>query len=155
MRQPLAFVSLILITLLTGFSLAQSEDSALKAEAREIENLIIAPCCWRQPVSIHPSPASDEIKKDIRAMLTDGLGREEILDKYVAQYGERILAKPPSRGFGRLAYLLPLIFLVAGAAVALLVMRRLRAGQPVGETSRKRQRVSSKYSAQLEKELWG
>jgi len=127
-----------------------------RVQAKEIENLIIAPCCWRQPVSDHFSPQSDEIREQIAQMVASGMTKDQILQKYVAEYGTRILSKPPAKGFGSLAYFLPVIFLALGAGVAVLVIRRLKpavAGTPEEPSSAKA--VPAKYSAQLEKEMWG
>ena len=150
-------VALLCAFLLGSVSLAADLSPAQEAEAKEIENLLIAPCCWRQPVSVHPSAASDEIKGQIREMLAAGMGRDEIVQKYVAEYGERILAKPPVEGFGSLAYFLPVIFLIAGAIVALLVIRKLRPSGVSQEPSVAAASAASRsdYSAKLDKELWG
>jgi cytochrome c-type biogenesis protein CcmH len=127
---------------------------AQEKEAKEIENLLIAPCCWRQPVSSHYSPAADKIRVDVRQKLESGLGRQEIVQAYVAEYGDRILAKPPARGFNYLAYVMPFVFLAAGAAVAVVVIRRLRPGRlqadqsPVQPTE-----IPPEYAKRLEKEM--
>jgi cytochrome c-type biogenesis protein CcmH len=156
------FHRLITVTLLSAFLLGSISfgadlSPAQENEAKEIENLLIAPCCWRQPVSVHPSAASDEIKVQIREMLAAGMGRDEIVQKYVAEYGERILAKPPAEGFASLAYFLPAIFLIAGAIVALLVIRKLRPSGVPPEPSAAAASAASRsdYSAKLDKELWG
>lgn len=41
----------------------------LERDAREIEAALIAPCCFSQQVSVHQSPAADEVRKDIRKRL--------------------------------------------------------------------------------------
>jgi len=150
-------VALLCVFLLGSVSFGADLTPAQETEAKEIENLLIAPCCWRQPVSVHPSAASDEIKGQIREMLAAGMGRDEIVQKYVAEYGERILAKPPAEGFGSLAYFLPVIFLIAGAIVALLVIRKLRPSAVAQEPSVAAASAASRsdYSAKLDKELWG
>ena len=56
-------------------------------------------------------------------MLAAGRSEPEILNAYVARYGERILASPPARGFNRLAYILPWAFLVFGSIALLLILR--------------------------------
>ena len=48
----------------------------------------------------------------------------------MAQYGDRILAEPPARGFSRLIYVAPWIFLVASVGLVVVVIRRLRAVSP-------------------------
>lgn len=130
------------------------DQAAIEAEAKQLENMIIAPCCWRQPVAVHYSPSADEIRKDVRQKLAAGMSRQAILDDYVARYGEKILSKPPARGFGRLAYFLPVIVLAAGAAVAIVVIRRLRPAETATPEA-VAPAASAAYSARLDKELWG
>ena len=60
---------------------------SLEQEARAIERMVIAPCCWMQPVSDHQSPASDEVKQQIRVWLAAGKARQQVLDGFVEQYG--------------------------------------------------------------------
>lgn len=130
----------------------------LEKQAKEIENLIIAPCCWRQPVAVHFSPAADEVRKEIRQMLASGMKEEKILDAYVAEYGEKIRSKPKASGFNLLAYFLPVVFLIAGAVVAFIVIRHLRPKTQAGESKQSAKRdlkPGTGYSAKLEKEMWG
>ena len=99
-------------------------DPALEAEARQIETEVIAPCCWSQQVSVHQSPAADQMRADIRTMLAGGRSHDQVLEAFVAQYGERILAMPPARGYKLSLYVLPVVLLVVSAfALGLLVKR--------------------------------
>jgi cytochrome c-type biogenesis protein CcmH len=100
-------------------------DPALEAEARQIETEVIAPCCWSQQVSVHQSPAADQMRADIRAMLADGRSHDQVLETFVAQYGERILAVPRARGYKLSLYVLPVVLLVASAFVLGLLVRRM------------------------------
>ncbi len=43
---------------------------------QNLTTLIIAPCCWVQPVSMHPSPASDQIKLDLKKRIVSGIHRQ-------------------------------------------------------------------------------
>jgi cytochrome c-type biogenesis protein CcmH len=95
----------------------------LEERARWIESELIAPCCWTQPVSQHYSEASTQIRIEVRQMLAAGRTEPEVLNAYVARYGERILASPPARGFNRLAYILPWAFLVFGSIALLMILR--------------------------------
>lgn len=96
----------------------------LEGEARQIEALVIAPCCWSQQVSVHNSPAATEMRQDIRVRLAKGQNRTQILDAYTTEYGERILVEPPAKGFNRLLYVLPPIIGVAGIGLLVVVVRR-------------------------------
>jgi cytochrome c-type biogenesis protein CcmH len=147
----LAMVGFFLAVALSG----PSVDPSVEARAREIEARIIAPCCWTQPVSRHYSEVALEIRKQVREMLAAGKSEEQILDFYVARYGERILATPRARGFNMLVYVLPWAGLVAGIALVGLVLRKwlsLRAVSAAGEIS-SAAAPDAEYDARIEREL--
>ena len=114
--------------------------AALEHEAREIETMLIAPCCWREQVSVHQSEAADQVKQEIRAMLAAGLTRQQVLDRFVGAYGVRILAEPPDAGVGRVLHHAPwlagLVSLVGLALVIRRVTRREARGAQEEEASR-------------------
>ena len=124
MRYTSAALALIM-SLLSGSVLAQSGGwSDDEAEARRVEQELVAPCCWRQQVAVHDSPIAREIRQEIRARLARGESRQQIITAYVQQYGNAILVEPPARGFNRALYALPPLLLAAsGAALVLLVQR--------------------------------
>jgi cytochrome c-type biogenesis protein CcmH len=99
----------------------------IEPEARAIEALLVAPCCWMQQVSVHQSEAATKIKHEIRVSLREGRTRQQILDRYVAAYGPRILIEPPARGFGASLYVLPAVILFASALIVGFVVRRFAA----------------------------
>jgi cytochrome c-type biogenesis protein CcmH len=63
------------------------------------------------------------MKAYIRARIAAGDSEQQIKDALVARFGPGVLAKPPAGGFGLLAWLLPLVLLVAGAAVVAALIR--------------------------------
>jgi cytochrome c-type biogenesis protein CcmH len=100
-------------------------------EARKIETLLIAPCCWTAPVSDHPSPASDQVKREIRIMLAAGRTRQQVLDAFAAQYGTRILADPPNP----VLHAGPWVAMVVTAGLIFLLLRHLVARRPATATA--------------------
>ena len=122
--------SLTQITLALWLAVAAPDPQALEQQAKQLEAMLIAPCCWSQQVSVHQSPAADEIKATIRKMLAAGKTPQQILDAYVAEYGDRILAEPPARGFSAALYVLPWIFLAGSVGLVVVVVRRLRSPGP-------------------------
>jgi len=122
----------VLFAAATVAAAAPLSGPALEREAREIEMLLIAPCCWNQQVSEHQSAVVDEVKRDIRAQLAAGRSRQEILDAFVARYGKKILAEPPAQGFGLLVYVVPLVvFAVSGIGLTVFIKRM--SGRPASE----------------------
>ncbi len=101
----------------------------LEKEARQIERMLIAPCCWLAPVSEHASPASDEVKQQIREWLGRGMTREQVLDAFVERYGARILAEPPNKGAGRYLYVAPWLVFGLSAFGLIVLVKKLTASR--------------------------
>jgi cytochrome c-type biogenesis protein CcmH len=118
--------SLTQVAVALWLAVVAADPQTLEREAKQLETMLMAPCCWAQQVSLHQSPAADEIKQNIRKLLADGKTRQQILDVYVAEYGDRILAEPPARGFSAALYVAPWIFLAGSVGLVVVVIRRLR-----------------------------
>lgn len=103
-------------------------DTSGVVSLNQINNIarqIISPCCWKQTVDVHPSETSDKIKRAIEAALKDGQTEEEIINRFVAEYGERILAIPKASGFNWMLWILPAVILIAGSFVLIMILRRI------------------------------
>lgn len=122
----------LIFFLLAAIPLLAVPSSAIEREARELEAMLVAPCCWSQQVSLHQSEAASQIKTEIRLGLNAGQTRQQILDGYVAQYGTRILIQPPAKGFSATLYVLPVVaFVFSAGGVAWMVRRFTRRPSPV------------------------
>lgn len=90
-----------------------------------VTNAVLAPCCWREPASVHQSPAAVRVREEVTRMVRGGYGEQEILDKLAAEYGERILREP--RGRVRVVvYTVPALVLCAAIIGLLMFIRRSR-----------------------------
>src|ERR1700724_3351319 len=88
-----------------------------RGDARQIEARFVAPCCWHEHLAVHNSPAADEMRAEIAALIASGRTETEIVDHYVARYGERILREP--RGQGWLWLTLTPVFVLGCASAQL------------------------------------
>ncbi|MGE3843386.1 MAG: cytochrome c-type biogenesis protein CcmH [Vicinamibacterales bacterium] len=125
----------------------------LESEARQIEREVVAPCCWSQQVSIHQSPAADEVRKDIRVRLARGETHQAIIDDYVVQFGTRILVEPPASGYKRLLYVFPPVALVLSAAGVVAFLKRASAKHGENAPPAADGTSTSGYDQQLNDEL--
>jgi cytochrome c-type biogenesis protein CcmH len=115
----------VLLSMILVLSLAPLQRGPeLEIEARAIDAMLIAPCCFRQQVSLHQSAAADEVRLDVRARLAAGQTRQQILDAYVARYGKVILAEPPAVGFDLSLYVMPFVTLLLSAGLVTALVRR-------------------------------
>ncbi len=132
-RIALSIIFLFLVSLATpGTSLSRVDvvmDAGRERVAKEIEEQLIAPCCWRTPIIQHYSGAAEKMKVDLRQMLADGRTSEEIIEHYRAMYGERILSSPSNAGFNRMAYLFTPLMFLTGAGLIFFTLRRWRSGR--------------------------
>jgi len=62
--------------------------------------------------------------------LSDGWTEDQILDYFVAKFGPRVLAQPPSRGFSALVWILPVVGLAGGAFFLWRLLRRWQRRHP-------------------------
>jgi cytochrome c-type biogenesis protein CcmH len=89
----------------------------------DLEGEIMCPVC-DTTLDQSSSPAARQIEAVISARIAAGDSKQEIKDLLVAQYGTKILAAPPKKGFNLLAWLLPIFLLLGGAIVVGLLAWR-------------------------------
>jgi cytochrome c-type biogenesis protein CcmH len=72
---------------------------------------------------------SPEAHREVLALYQEGRSPQEIIDAFVARYGERALMAPPPRGFNLAGYLVPgAVVLLLGAVLVVVLRRRSAAG---------------------------
>ena len=100
------------------------------AEVQRIEQQLACNCgctldvftCRTTDFSCTYSP---KLHREVLALRDQGKNAREILDAFVAQYGEKALMAPKPQGFNLWGYLLPGV-VVGGAAIALAAVLRRR-----------------------------
>jgi cytochrome c-type biogenesis protein CcmH len=121
-------------------------------QVNKIASQLMAPCCWSATADAHQSPAAEEVKAQIRAALRRGDTEQQILDSFVAAYGERILAKPKAVGFNLMAWILPAIAILLGGLAAWKFLRH--SSQPPAKLKPAKPAPSDDpYAQRLEHEL--
>ena len=74
--------------------------------------------------------AKQEIK-EIEAHISQGKTDDQILQAMIAQYGPLAYVEPPKTGFGLVAWLMPVLYLLAGTGLVIAIMKRWRKRSPV------------------------
>jgi cytochrome c-type biogenesis protein CcmH/NrfF len=80
----------------------------------ELEGEVMCPVCGTT-LDQSNSPAAEQIKRLIKQRIAAGDTRSRIKSRLVAEYGEAILAAPERKGFGLLAWWLPIVGILAAA----------------------------------------
>jgi len=100
-----------------------SEDSTQKERVHQLEDSMLAPCCWAESVAVHRSEIAVRMRLEIAKSVSEGKTDREILDHYKSIYGARIMREPEG-GARLLVYMVPAIASIAGLLVVLVVIRR-------------------------------
>ncbi len=112
--------------------------AALAADARvtRLEKSLLAPCCYKEPISRHQSDVSTKMKLEIARWVSEGKSDAEILNIYRAQYGDRVVTEPEKDPAGWVQ-VFPWLAGVAGAGLVVHVLRKwMRRGAAGGGESK-------------------
>ena len=97
----------------------------------ELEGQLMCPICEGETLAQSDSAPAQQIKAYIQRRIDQGATRSQIKHELVVMWGTRILAAPPRHGFDLLAWLLPIVGVLAGAAVlGVLAWRWTREREP-------------------------
>ena len=73
-----------------------------------------------------PCDTAKTMLKEIDTHIAAGLNDQQVLDAMIKQYGPLAYVEPPKSGFGLVAWLMPILYLSAGLALVVVVMKRWR-----------------------------
>jgi cytochrome c-type biogenesis protein CcmH len=115
----------LLVVVAAGLALAAPAAAACpKTSLAKLENEVMCPVCQGETIAQSDSQAAGQVKRFIQGRVQACASEAQIKRELVAQYGTQILAAPPRKGFGWVAWLLPAIGILVAAAVMALLARR-------------------------------
>lgn len=144
---------LLLIVLLSfpsaGVSAATLSDISKQVICQCGCTLVLANCTHSECMS------RDNMTTQIAESLAQGLSEKKIIQNFVAQYGEQVLASPPKRGFNLTAWIAPFAAIILGGGVIYFSLRTWvgRNRDTVASTVTDSDQDSGEYRRRLEKEL--
>ena len=95
----------------------------------DLEGEVMCPQC-KTTLDQSDAPVAREIKGFIQQRAEACVPEGQIKDELVAQFGPAVLAAPPREGLHWLAWLLPIVGLLAGAAVVSVLVWRWSRARP-------------------------
>jgi cytochrome c-type biogenesis protein CcmH len=103
---------LIIAGLLTAATSAKAEladaDPPTDDEVNAIAKKLYCPVCPNTPLDVCETKACQDWRAQIRDQLASGWTEDQIIEYFVEQYGERVLAEPRMSGFTAIVWLSPL-----------------------------------------------
>ncbi len=125
-------------------------------QVNRIAHQLYCPVCENTPLDVCPTEACRQWRDLIRQQLSQGWTEDQIKQYFVQQYGARVLATPPATGVNWLVYILPPVFILAGAFLLFRAMQswmrlsRQKDGEPQPSDT---EPPGDEYVARLEEEL--
>jgi cytochrome c-type biogenesis protein CcmH len=110
----LAAVGVILSGAVAASPVLAQDPTPSDDEVNEIAEDLYCPVCENIPLDTCGTEACEQWRGVIRDKLSEGWTEEQIKNYFVAQYGDRVLAEPPRRGFNWLIYVVPPAVFAAG-----------------------------------------
>jgi len=153
----LPLIALFIGLLWTGisyFSVQAQSPTPSDNEVNAVAKNLYCPVCENISLDVCPTTACAQWRALIREKLAAGWSEDQIKDYFVAQYGDRVLSTPPTRGLNWLVYILPPLIFLGGVYLVYRVLRSMKKNKsaqitpPPGESDQ-----TDPYFSQLEAEL--
>jgi cytochrome c-type biogenesis protein CcmH len=100
------------------------DDPELQARYEDIIAEVRCVKCQNQSIKDSNALIASDLRREIRRMIEDGRTNDEIYDFLVARYGDFVLYRPRATGKTLFLWLAPAVFLLAGAAFLVQILRR-------------------------------
>jgi len=107
-------------------SLNESHARTLDQQVSDVASQLQCPVCQHESAADSSAAIAQQMRQVIRQQLQAGRSEEQVLRYFADHYGEHILLTPPRQGFALLAWLMPVIVLLAGLGLLSLVLRGWR-----------------------------
>jgi cytochrome c-type biogenesis protein CcmH len=124
---------LIPVLVLAALALAPmvARADALDEGVRRIALQLQCPVCEGETVADSPSGLAADMRSVIRTKLAAGESDQQILDEFVASYGDGILTEPPKRGISLGVWIGPTVGVLLGALLVGILLNTWRRRVPV------------------------
>ena len=126
----LAAIGLLVILSVPPLVHADALDDSVRRIALQLQ----CPVCEGESIADSPSGLAADMRAVIRTKLVAGESDQQILDEFVASYGDGILTEPPKRGISLGVWIGPVIGVALGAVLVTVLLRGWRHApvQPAG-----------------------
>lgn len=154
MKKTLFLIILIIITSIfagpvSGQSLPEPSDDEVNAVAKQL----YCPVCENIPLDVCPTQACVEWRELIRLKLAEGWDEDQIKQYFAEQYGDRVLATPPARGFNLLVFVIPVVGIMLGVFLLYKAFRSLQDAAPDDPGEEIVIEMNDEYVDRLEEEI--
>jgi len=157
-RQAVIFglLTLIFLVILLTWTATANAQAPTSDDVKRVSDKLNCPLCQGRNLTECPLPICDQMRQIIAQKLAAGESDEQIMQYFVAQYGEQVLNQPPLRGFNIVGWVVPFVGLAVGAVIVVFAFRQWSQRRQIPLTVQPSQRsieLPNEYLTRLEQEL--
>ncbi|SJZ56522.1 cytochrome c-type biogenesis protein [Selenihalanaerobacter shriftii] len=105
-------------------------------------------------VSVCPSETGQQMRDQISKMIDKGMTKEEIIDSFIKEYGEKVYAAPTKEGFNLIvAWILPFLVILIGGLFLYYFTKKWQTAYEVNNNSKQELQISSEEQEEYEEKL--
>ena len=106
---------------------AVPRPETLDQQVHDVASQLRCPVCQGESVADAPSTLAQQMRSVIRAQLASGKSKQQVIQYFLSRYSAQdIVWSPPWQGFTLLAWLVPIVLLLAGLALLVFIWRDWR-----------------------------
>jgi cytochrome c-type biogenesis protein CcmH len=128
MKPIFRVVGLAAFFLLAAATAHAQSDAAIEARLKALSEELRCLVCQNQTLADSTAPLAQDLRREVRELAQQGKSDAEIKEYLVARYGDFVLYKPPVKPTTWLLWFGPFAFLLGGALIWFVVLRRRRRG---------------------------
>jgi len=155
-RKLFLFLVMIVASLVAvGVVYAQGEQPGYPTDndVNLVAKKLYCPVCPNTPLDVCETKACQDWRAQIRDQLSDGWTEQQVIDYFVAQYGERVLAEPQRKGFTSLVWFLPLVVVLIGLGIVYEVLKGWKRQELAPIAASPQTSISKEVLEKIEREL--
>lgn len=137
----LSFLGALLLSfsVLASSEVLRFDNDTQEQQFRELTMQLRCPKCQNNSIADSNSMIASDMRQKVYELMQQGQTKEQVVDYMVDRYGYFVTYEPPITPFTLLLWLLPALFLAAGAWMIIRRARRIRsAKEPMSEQDKKR-----------------
>lgn len=127
MIRKLILPLLALLASLFAAAVVYAQDGATDNDVNRVAKQLYCPVCPNTPLDVCETKACEDWRAQIKDQLARGWSDDQVIEYFVAQYGERVLAEPRRSGFTSFVWLLPVLSVALGLIVVWQVLKSWKA----------------------------
>ena len=129
--------------------------AAVESDVQAVGEQLVCYCgCSGLTVAACTCGTSDQIRARIASQLDSGLSTDEVVQAWVDERGEQILAVPTREGFNLVGWIMPFVVSLGGIAfVVVVLLRRQRATPPLSPVPGELTEADRRHLERIEREV--